>query len=72
MPMTFEEARKWAENHLEADEYEEIFGEVTEDDSRRTVTFSLPVGVVEKLKREASKEGITQSEMLSRLIEEEL
>ena len=30
IPMTFEEARRWAEEHLEAEEYEEIFGEVEE------------------------------------------
>ena len=30
IPMTEIEARKWAEKHLNADEYEEIFGEVEE------------------------------------------
>ena len=30
IPMTEAEARKWAEEHLDGDEYEEIFGEVEE------------------------------------------
>lgn len=30
IPMTEAEARKWAEKHLDGDEYEEIFGEVEE------------------------------------------
>lgn len=30
MPMTESEARDWAEKHLTADEYEEIFGKVEE------------------------------------------
>ena len=30
MPLTTQEAQEWAENHLSADEYEEIFGEVEE------------------------------------------
>ena len=30
IPMTESEAKKWAEEHLGADEYEEIFGEVEE------------------------------------------
>lgn len=30
IPMTVEEAKEWAEKHLTADEYEEIFGEVEE------------------------------------------
>lgn len=29
-PLTEEQAKKWTENHLEADEYIEIFGEVEE------------------------------------------
>ena len=29
-PMTIDEAKKWAEKNLDADEYEEIFGEVKE------------------------------------------
>lgn len=30
MPLTVDEAREWAENHLDADEYEAIFGPVEE------------------------------------------
>ena len=30
IPMTETEAREWAEEHLDCDEYEEIFGEVEE------------------------------------------
>ena len=30
IPLTESEARKWAERHCTADEYEEIFGEVEE------------------------------------------
>ena len=30
IPMTEADARKWAEKHLDGDEYEEIFGEVEE------------------------------------------
>lgn len=29
-PITIEKAKEWAERHLDADEYEEIFGEVEE------------------------------------------
>ena len=30
IPLTIEEAKEWAEKHLEGEEYEEIFGEVEE------------------------------------------
>lgn len=68
MPMTFEEAREWAEKHLNADEYEVIFGEVVEDDSKTIVSFNLTVSSVEKLKRAAVKRGISMSGLLEQLI----
>lgn len=69
MPMTFEEARNWAEEHLSADEYEAIFGEVVEDDSKVLISAYIRKDVAEKLKRLAGEAGISQSEMIQRLIE---
>lgn len=72
IPLSYEAAQKWAEEHLDGDEYEEIFGAVTEDDSRVTMTYSLPAGLIEQLKREASRRGIGQSELLESLIRDGL
>lgn len=72
IPLSYEAAQKWAEEHLDGDKYEEIFGAVTEDDSRVTVTFSLPSGLIEQIKREASRRGIGQSELLETLIRDGL
>ena len=33
IPMTEDEARDWAEKNLDADDFEELFGEVSEDDA---------------------------------------
>lgn len=68
IPLSYEAAQKWAEEHMDGDEYEKIFGAVAEDASRVTVTFSLPAGLVEQLKRKASKRGIGQSDLLEELI----
>ena len=68
MPMEFETARKWAEQHLTADEYEDIFGAVTEDDNRKIVTLSLTMTSIEKLKKESSRLGISQSDIVNNLI----
>ncbi len=68
MPMSYTEAQKWAEEHLNGEDYEKIFGDVEEDDSKVTVTLSLPKTVVEKLKRMASQTGQTQSEIIANLI----
>ena len=66
MPLSLESAQEWAEKHLDADEYEEIFGLV--DDSKKVVTFSLPESAIEKLKRDASEKNISMSELVAKLI----
>lgn len=70
MPMSFKEAQQWAEEHLSADEYESIFGEVAEDDSKVTITLSLPKSAAEKLKRLASQTEKTQSEIIADMIKD--
>lgn len=68
IPLSYESARAWAEEHLDGDAYEAIFGAVAEDDSRKYTTFSLPTGTVERLKREAARRGVGMSELLDELI----
>lgn len=68
IPLTWEAAREWAEEHLTADEYEEIFGAVAEDDSRTVVTMSLSVGTLEKAKRAAAQAGMSLSAYVESLI----
>jgi hypothetical protein len=63
-PISFEYAKRWAEEHLTADEYEGLFGEVVEDDSRRVVAISLTVAAHGKLKRAAGEKGITVSALI--------
>lgn len=67
-PLTFEEAKTWCENHLTADEYESIFGEVTEDDSRSNVTVSLSSKTIEILKRMAAESAKSRGEIIDDLI----
>lgn len=62
MPLSYKEAQKWAEEKLDGDEYEEIFGEVSEDDGRSTISFSLPTNLIRHLRMEASRAGISLSE----------
>ncbi len=60
-PISVNEAREWAEKHLTADEYEAIFGEVAEDSERVALNISLPKSLIENIKREAAKAGISTS-----------
>lgn len=69
IPLSYEAAQKWAEEHLVGDEYEAIFGEVTEDDeSRGMLTLSLSTMSIEKAKRAAAKNGMSVSAYVESLI----
>jgi len=68
MPLSFQEAREWAEEHLSGDEYETIFGEVAEDESRVQVCYSLSAAAAETVKRRAAELGISASAYIESLI----
>lgn len=67
-PLSYDEAKAWAEEHLDGDEYEEIFGAVDESMEAMTVTYSIPAAAVDLVKREAAKTGRTQSDIVAGLI----
>ena len=68
IPLSFDDAREWAEKNPDAAEYEAEFGVVEEDGSRTALNITLPVTMIESLKREAVAENMT----LSALIEKKL
>lgn len=68
MPMTYQEATAWAEEHLDGDEYEEIFGEVDEDETKVVTTMRLSASTVETLKRRAAAEGKGIAELAEELL----
>lgn len=68
IPLSYETARQWAEDHLTADQYQAVFGEVAEDDSRTTLLLSLPASTVKKIKQEAVQAGMTVSAYIDRKI----
>ena len=68
MPMTYKEAQKWAEEHLDADKYEEIFGAIEESDDKVLVTIYVNATKWETAKREAQKRGVGISEYVESLL----
>lgn len=68
VPMTFDDAREWAEKHLEVEEYEAIFGEVEESGETKGVMYSLPVALIEKVKRTAQERRCSASQVIEDLI----
>ena len=69
-PLTFEEAEKWGEKNLDADECDKIFGEVDESGEKQTVAIRLSQGMLAKLKNIAAKEQLGISGAVEKLIEE--
>ena len=67
-PLTYETAQKWAEEHLTGDEYEAIFGKIEEDENTVRRFFTMRADSLEKLKRAASRRGVTMSELFEEFI----
>ena len=69
VPLTVQAAQKWAEEHLDGDEYEKIFGTVDEESEDVLLTFKAPAALDRKLGDKATALGISKSELLRQLIE---
>ena len=65
IPLTLSAAQEWAEEHLDGDEYQKIFGEVAEDDSRTVLSVSLPASVASRIRMMASEKGISVSALIA-------
>jgi len=69
-PMSYDEAKEWAEKRLTGDEYEGIFGEIGEDDSRVSINISVTAAEAEIIKRNAAKAGMTVSAYIAMMCAE--
>lgn len=67
-PLSFDEAREWAESKLDADVYIEIFGEPEEDDSKVLLSAYIRKDMFERIKQYAAKTGKTVSVLVEELL----
>lgn len=69
IPLTYDSAREWAENHMDADDYEAEFGEVSEGDEG-DVVISARVSPAAKaaLDRMAARTGRAKGDILTELL----
>ena len=65
IPMTIEEAKVWAEENLDGDEYEKIFGVVEEPDTTTRINWTLDIDIVEDLRQRTADTGIPASRAVS-------
>ena len=70
MPLTADAARKWAEEHLDADDYEKIFGvvEEDEDDEKTAWTIRVSPATIERVRRIAGEKNMKLSEVVENAI----
>lgn len=62
MPLTVDKAREWAEEHLDADEYAEIFGEPDEGATLENLYVQLPTDLMARMRRDAAECGYSLRE----------
>lgn len=68
IPVSAEDAETWGREHLEADKYAALFGQITEDNTPITRTYSFSAQTVEILKRLVAKDGGTISGVIEKAV----
>lgn len=68
-PLTYEQARRWAEEHLRAEEYMRAF-EVVDDASEVVLSIRVSATAKAKLDRMAAQTGRSKSSILTELLEQ--
>ena len=68
IPLTYAEAQKWAEEHLDGDEYISIFGEPDEEAEDVQLNLTISAAAAARFKKAAQEKGITQKELFEALV----
>lgn len=71
IPLTYEEARTWAEESISAEEYEAIFGEVSEGEDT-LLGFMIDKDLKHKLDQEVQKTGKSKQEIINHALDKYL
>ena len=69
IPLSYNSARKWAEEHLSADEYAEVFGMPSEDAEPVVLNIQLDAALMARIRDRAASNGITLTACVSELLE---
>jgi len=68
IPMSRKSAQEWAEEHLEADQYEEIFGEIVEGEEKEQLNITISAALKGRLWQMAERQGKTISEVAEEIL----
>ncbi len=66
IPLTQEEARQWAEECMDTEDYDAEFGTPPEsdDDSLAVLSVCMPVAIADKIRAQAKAAGVSISELI--------
>lgn len=67
IPLTFQEAKKWAEEKLTTDEYNAIFGEIVDTDTSIT-TISIRKSTAAKLRRLSAERNTALIDLIDEIV----
>lgn len=71
-PISYDEAREWAEENLDTEEYEAEFGIVEEDEEMTSIHVQIPASLNDRLEAERSKSGMSKSGIVIEALEDYL
>lgn len=64
-PLTYDEARSWAEEHMDADEYLSEFEIAEDDEGTERLNLTLPTVIKAKFDAERAKTGKSYAELIA-------
>ena len=65
IPLDYKAATEWAEENMDADDYQAEFGEVSEAGERVTMSISLDAAVADRIRKAAAEAGTTVSALIA-------
>ena len=74
VPLTYGEAREWAEKKLTVEEYEAIFGAVEElggENDTEKINVTLPARIIKKLREKKEATGANISWLITKALQEQ-
>lgn len=66
VPMSYKSAQEWAQENLDADDYQAEFGEVSEGGDERTVlSISVEAATADRIRKQAQEAGVSISALIA-------
>jgi len=64
IPLDYKAATEWAEENMDADDYQAEFGPVSEEGERVVLSISLDAALADRIRKEAKEKGMTVSALI--------